>query len=216
MKSMMEFLKSNNIKATKKTLRVADEFIKNNGGYEKFKDTYEQKVASRQAPPVPQQNHPRPQVQTTTRQPPPRPVINTPPVIPNRSVTNPVVPTATPIPIQSAPIPGPGLAPPPPPPLNLDLTNPPINQNPVAAPKSVPVEINTPKPPASDSWLDSIKNFKKESLTSAKVEVQSVQENKNEGEQDIVDQLHSALMNMRQFIGVYKKFCFFKIMKLFF
>lgn len=203
MKSMMEFLKSNNIKATKKTLRVADEFIKNNGGYEKFKDTYEQKVASRQAPPVPQ--HPRPQAQATARQPPPRPVINTPPVIPNRTVTNAVVPTPTPI--QYAPTPGP--APPPPPPLNLDLTNPPMNQNPVAQPKSVPVEKNTPKLPASDSWLDSIKNFKKESLTSAKVEVQSVHENKNNGEQDIVDQLHSALMNMRQFIGVYKTYCVF-------
>jgi len=57
---ILEFLKLNKIKPNKKALQVADEFIKQNGGYQKFNETFKEKTRasasiqpSRPAPTIP-------------------------------------------------------------------------------------------------------------------------------------------------------------------
>jgi len=57
---ILESLKLNNIKPNKKPFQLADEFIKQNGGYEKFNETFKEKTGasasiqpSRPAPAIP-------------------------------------------------------------------------------------------------------------------------------------------------------------------
>lgn len=191
MKAMIEFLQSKNIKPNKKALRVADDFIKNNGGYQKFNQTYKERISSPKTTTSIQPSRPAPA--RPTRAPPVHSQIVPPPppqTNPNNKNTN----------IQTVS----ANAPPPPQPPMLDL-------NPIASPINITkdpsrvVQAPVEKSDKSD-LLDSIKNFKGGLKT---IDEPHQAQDSNPAEQDIVDQLEDALFKMRKFIGIiFKKFIF--------
>jgi len=164
----------NKIKPNKKALQVADEFIKQNGGYQKFNETFKEKTRasasiqlSRPAPTIPakpciSQVQVQPSIQTS-----------------NSSLSDTKNSTSS--------------IPPPPPFFDTILNKAPI-------PNKEPRTDAEPKPKnqvpdGKFLLLDSIKNFKGGLKT--RVEPQP----EISGEADIVDQLQQALFKMREFIS---------------
>jgi hypothetical protein len=172
---ILEFLKLNNIKANKKTLQVADEFIKQNGGYQKFNETFKEKTRAsasiqptRPAPTIPAkpciaQVQAQPSTQTSDSS-----------LSDTKNSTSSI---------------------PPPPPFFDNI----INK--ASIPNKEPRTDVEPKPknqvPDGKSLLlDSIKNFKGGLKPRVEPQTQEIS-----GEADIVDQLQQALFKMREFIS---------------
>lgn len=192
-RGMFEFFKANNLKPTKKRIKAADEFIQNNGGYQKFNQTFKEKTFRQTMQPS------NPNI-SSSRPVPPTPTSSSNTHRPVPVPTRPSVPPPTP-PHSSMPPPPPpdhSSIPPPPPSINSSMPPPPPPPILSSAPtnsckpstQSLPREQSDPKA----HLLDSIRNF------SGCLKPVESHKNEIEEDKDIVDQLHEALNAMREFM----------------